>query len=193
MADADSAPAGSVLASMGAMQGSLVKLIGQVRIAADSIATGSSQIASGNQDLSSRTEQQAAVFAGHAGETMAEVTQAVARVTDIMGEIAAASKSLEHQGQQLNESVAFFRIDGSESRRASASRSLAAVSAVRRTPGRASKPAVGEKAPTPTPVRASASAPRRASAGPAAVAESDAVLAPVAATSAAESLDWQKF
>jgi hypothetical protein len=54
------APPGSVLASMGEMQGSLVRLIGQVRAASDSIATGSSQIASGNQDLSSRTEQQAA-------------------------------------------------------------------------------------------------------------------------------------
>ena len=42
------------------MQASLVRLIGQVRTAADGIATGSSQIASGNQDLSSRTEQQAA-------------------------------------------------------------------------------------------------------------------------------------
>ena len=77
---------------------------------------------------------------------MSEVTRAVARVTDIMGEIAAASteqsrgieqvnlaitqmdqatqqnaalveeaaaaaKSLEDQGQQLNQSIAFFRVD----------------------------------------------------------------------------------
>ncbi|WP_175984095.1 methyl-accepting chemotaxis protein [Burkholderia vietnamiensis] len=273
------APAGSVLAAMGAMQASLVKLIGQVRTSADNIATGSSQIASGNQDLSSRTEQQASslqetassmeeltstvkqnaenaqqasalaanasevaqkgstvvgqvvetmtdisqsstkvaditgiiegiafqtnilalnaaveaarageqgrgfavvasevrslaqrsssaakeikdlinasvqkiqdgsALAGEAGKTMAEVTQAVARVTDIMGEIAAASgeqsrgieqvnqaitqmdevtqqnaalveeaaaasTSLEDQGRQLSEAVAFFRVDG---------------------------------------------------------------------------------
>jgi len=84
---------------------------------------------------------------GEAGATMTEVTQAVARVTDIMGEIAAASteqsrgieqvnvaitqmdevtqqnaalveeaaaasKSLEVQGLQLNDAVAFFRLNG---------------------------------------------------------------------------------
>ncbi|CAH2796729.1 MAG: Methyl-accepting chemotaxis sensor/transducer protein [uncultured Paraburkholderia sp.] len=88
-------------------------------------------------------------LADKAGMTMAEVTQAVARVTDIMGEIAAASaeqsrgieqvnlaitqmdevtqqnaalveeaaaasKSLEDQGKQLNQSVSFFRLEGAE-------------------------------------------------------------------------------
>ena len=85
-----------------------------------------------------------------AGKTMSEVTQAVARVTDIMGEIAAASveqsrgieqinlaitqmdevtqqnaalveqaaaasTSLEGQGQQLSHAVAFFRLQGASS------------------------------------------------------------------------------
>jgi methyl-accepting chemotaxis protein-1 (serine sensor receptor) len=59
---AESAPTGSVLASMGAMQMQLVRLIGQVRSSADSIATGSSQIAQGNNDLSSRTEEQASAL-----------------------------------------------------------------------------------------------------------------------------------
>jgi methyl-accepting chemotaxis protein-1 (serine sensor receptor) len=84
-------------------------------------------------------------LAGEAGTTMAEVTQAVARVTDIMAEIAAASteqsrgieqvnlaitqmdnvtqqnaalveeaaaasRSMEDQGEQLNEAVAFFQV-----------------------------------------------------------------------------------
>jgi methyl-accepting chemotaxis protein-1 (serine sensor receptor) len=62
VANAGSAAAGSVLASMGAMQGQLVTLISQVRGAADSIATGSAQIAQGNGDLSSRTEEQAAAL-----------------------------------------------------------------------------------------------------------------------------------
>ena len=53
---------------------------------------------------------------------MDEVTQQNAALVE---EAAAASKSLEHQGQQLNESVAFFKIDGSESRRAGTSRSAA--------------------------------------------------------------------
>ncbi|KVD82529.1 chemotaxis protein [Burkholderia sp. ABCPW 14] len=86
-------------------------------------------------------------LADEAGKTMAEVTQAVARVTDIMGEIAAASaeqsrgidqvnlaitqmdqvtqqnaalveeaaaasQSLEDQGRELKQAVAFFRVDG---------------------------------------------------------------------------------
>ncbi|MGF6962697.1 methyl-accepting chemotaxis protein [Paraburkholderia youngii] len=73
---ANSAPTGSVLASMGKMQASLVHLIGQVRTSADSIATGSSQIASGNVDLSTRTEQQAASLQETAA-SMEELTSTV--------------------------------------------------------------------------------------------------------------------
>jgi methyl-accepting chemotaxis protein len=50
---------GQLLAALQAMNLSLVKLVGDVRLSSDSIATGSSQIASGNQDLSQRTEMQA--------------------------------------------------------------------------------------------------------------------------------------
>jgi methyl-accepting chemotaxis protein len=50
---------GQLLAALQAMNQSLVKLVGDVRLSSDSIATGSSQIASGNQDLSQRTELQA--------------------------------------------------------------------------------------------------------------------------------------
>lgn len=50
----------SVMAGMLAMQQSLVKVVGQVRVSSDSIATGSAQIATGNLDLSQRTEEQAA-------------------------------------------------------------------------------------------------------------------------------------
>lgn len=62
VAGATTAPSGSVLESLGAMQQSLVSIVGQVRGASDSIATGSSQISSGNTDLSHRTEQQAAAL-----------------------------------------------------------------------------------------------------------------------------------
>ena len=50
---------GQLLAALGRMTDSLVHLVGQVRQASDSIATGSGQIASGNADLSQRTEEQA--------------------------------------------------------------------------------------------------------------------------------------
>ncbi|WP_164962584.1 methyl-accepting chemotaxis protein [Rubrivivax sp. JA1026] len=56
---ATQAPEGSVLASLGAMQQSLARIVAQVRGASDSIATGSAQIAAGNADLSQRTETQA--------------------------------------------------------------------------------------------------------------------------------------
>ena len=59
IAAAAGAPAGSVMNSLGEMQASLARIVGQVRNSSDSIATGSSQIASGNADLSQRTEEQA--------------------------------------------------------------------------------------------------------------------------------------
>jgi methyl-accepting chemotaxis protein len=58
-----------------------------------------------------------ATVANEAGTTMSEVTQAVARVTDIMDEIAAASteqskaNSLEDQGRQLTRCIAVFRLE----------------------------------------------------------------------------------
>ncbi|WP_422085547.1 methyl-accepting chemotaxis protein [Variovorax sp.] len=57
--DAHKAPAGSVLASMVAMQRQLVNLISQVHSSAHSIAATSAEIAQGNNDLSRRTESQA--------------------------------------------------------------------------------------------------------------------------------------
>jgi methyl-accepting chemotaxis protein-1 (serine sensor receptor) len=76
IAGADAAAEGSVLASMGAMQLSLVGLIGQVRDAADHIRNGSEEIAAGNLDLSSRTEEQAASLQQTAA-SMEELTSTV--------------------------------------------------------------------------------------------------------------------
>ncbi|MBW0445756.1 methyl-accepting chemotaxis protein [bacterium M00.F.Ca.ET.228.01.1.1] len=124
-------------------------------------------------------------LADKAGMTMAEVTQAVARVTDIMGEIAAASaeqsrgieqvnqaitqmdevtqqnaalveeaaaasKSLEDQGRQLNQSVSFFRLDGAT---ATAQHESAAVRSAPRHAGSASaskQPAAKRRAARPS-------------------------------------------
>ena len=50
---------GMLMDALKHMNGSLLKIVGEVRSGTETIATVSSQIASGNQDLSSRTEQQA--------------------------------------------------------------------------------------------------------------------------------------
>ena len=114
-----------------------------------SLAQRSSSAAKEIKDLINTSVQKiqaGSSLANEAGKTMSEVTQAVARVTDIMGEIAAASteqsrgieqvnqaitqmdevtqqnaalveeaaaasKSLEDQGRQLNHAIAFFRLD----------------------------------------------------------------------------------
>lgn len=75
---AATAPHGSVLSSMGTMQGQLLALIGQVSNTADGIASASSQIAQGNNDLSSRTEQQASALQ----ETAASMEQLGSTVTE---------------------------------------------------------------------------------------------------------------
>jgi len=62
IARAQGAPAGSVVASLSAMQSSLANIVGQVRGASESIATGTAQIATGNADLSQRTEEQASAL-----------------------------------------------------------------------------------------------------------------------------------
>jgi methyl-accepting chemotaxis protein len=72
---AQAAP-GSVLASLAAMQQGLAEIVGTVRRAADSIATGSSEIARGNADLSERTERQASSLQTTA-QTMGQLQQAV--------------------------------------------------------------------------------------------------------------------
>ena len=53
---------GRLLGALKAMNESLVRIVGTVRSASDSIATGSAQIASGNADLSQRTEEQASAL-----------------------------------------------------------------------------------------------------------------------------------
>ncbi len=118
---ADTAPAGSVLASLGAMQASLADVVGRVRLAADSIATGSVEIANGSADLSSRTEQQASslqqaaasmeqmsasvknnadaaskatALAGAASDAAARGGEVVGEVVDTMDDIAQSSRRI---------------------------------------------------------------------------------------------------
>ena len=115
------APAGSVFASLDAMQASLSTIVGQVRNSSDSIATGSAQIASGNADLSQRTEEQASSLqqtaasmeqlsgtVRHSAGTAAQATQLASQasaaavkggemvetVVNTMQDIAASSKKI---------------------------------------------------------------------------------------------------
>jgi methyl-accepting chemotaxis protein len=67
---------GTLLGALKEMNDNLVGIVGQVRNASESIATGSSEIANGNADLSQRTEEQAA----NLEETAASMEQLTATV-----------------------------------------------------------------------------------------------------------------
>ena len=72
---------GQLLSALMKMNDSLVNVVGTVRAASDSIATGSSQIATGNADLSQRTEQQASNLQQTAA-SMEELTSTVKSNSD---------------------------------------------------------------------------------------------------------------
>ena len=103
------APRGSVLASLGEMQGALSRLVGQVREASDSITTGSAEIVTGSADLSGRTEMQAAHLQ-RTGDSMQRMRESVERnagaahtATALAGD---ASASAEQGGRTVAEVVA---------------------------------------------------------------------------------------
>jgi len=73
--------AGLLMQALKDMNLSLAKVVGEVRIGTDTIATASSQIASGNQDLSSRTEEQASSLEQTAA-SMEELTSTVKQNAD---------------------------------------------------------------------------------------------------------------
>lgn len=57
--EASYTPPGSVMASMRTMRAALTRIVGEVRLGSDGVASASHQIAQGNEDLSHRTESQA--------------------------------------------------------------------------------------------------------------------------------------
>ena len=73
--------AGQLMHALREMNASLAKVVGEVRMGTDTIATASNQIASGNQDLSSRTEQQASSLEETAA-SMEELTSTVKQNAD---------------------------------------------------------------------------------------------------------------
>jgi methyl-accepting chemotaxis protein len=72
---------GQLIAALKAMNDSLVKIVGQVRIGTDTISTASAEIASGNLELSSRTESQASSLEETAS-SMEELTGTVKQNAD---------------------------------------------------------------------------------------------------------------
>jgi methyl-accepting chemotaxis protein len=110
-----------MMRAMETMQTSLVRIVGDVRLSSDSIATGSSEIAMGNADLSQRTEEQAsnleqtaasmeqitstvknnsetaqraAVLAGTASAAAVKGGEVVGQVVHTMQDISAASRKI---------------------------------------------------------------------------------------------------
>src|SRR5450830_1067362 len=86
LAKLSQAPEGSVLASLGTMQASLVNIVQQVRAASEAIAGGVTEIATGNTDLSQRTEEQASALQQTAA-TMDQFGATVRKISDIIGVI----------------------------------------------------------------------------------------------------------
>src|SRR5665647_671960 len=72
---------GQLMQALKDMNDSLLKVVGEVRVGTDTIATASSQIAAGNLDLSSRTEEQASSLEETAA-SMEELTSTVKQNAD---------------------------------------------------------------------------------------------------------------
>jgi methyl-accepting chemotaxis protein len=91
---------GQLLAALQRMNDSLVGIVGRVRDASDSIATGSSQIATGSADLSQRTEEQASNLQQTAA-SMEQLTATVKHNADTAREattLAASASQVAAQG-----------------------------------------------------------------------------------------------
>ncbi len=90
----------SVLASLANMQKSLFATVSQVRLAADSILTGSAEIAAGNADLSQRTEEQASALE----ETAATMDQIASTIKNNAGNAEQAARMAAQSLKVVEES-----------------------------------------------------------------------------------------
>jgi methyl-accepting chemotaxis protein len=94
---------GQLLSALKTMNESLVRIVDQVRLSSDSIATGSTQIATGNADLSQRTEEQASNLQQTAA-SMEEITATVKQSAEsarAASELAASATSVATKGKSV--------------------------------------------------------------------------------------------
>ena len=119
-----------LLGGLAAMNESLVRIVGQVRMSSDSIATGATQIASGNADLSQRTEEQAsnlqqtaasmeqlsstvqanAATARQATQLAASASQAASKGGVVVGEVVATMDDIASSSKKITDIIGV--IDG---------------------------------------------------------------------------------
>ncbi|MDO8286960.1 MAG: methyl-accepting chemotaxis protein [Rhodoferax sp.] len=92
----------SLLASLGAMQGSLANVVSTVRHGSEGVATASAEIAQGNNDLSARTEQQASALE----QTAASMEE--------LGATVKQNADSARQANQLAQSASTVAIKGGE-------------------------------------------------------------------------------
>jgi methyl-accepting chemotaxis protein len=111
---------GRLLAALAEMNGNLSKMVGDVRVGTETIATASRQIASGNLDLSSRTEQQAASLE----ETAASMEELTATVKQNSENAREANKLAAHASDAAVQGGSAVRrvVDTMEAINASASK-----------------------------------------------------------------------
>jgi methyl-accepting chemotaxis protein len=121
---------GRLLQALGAMNGSLARVVSTVRHCTDHIATGSRQIAGGNADLSQRTERQASSLertaasmeeisatvnnsadtARQAAQLAGQASRAAARGGEVVGQVVGTMQEIDGASHQIAQIIGL--IDG---------------------------------------------------------------------------------